>query len=53
VQKGSDNTIHITVDEQKAEQTAEKFLQEGQQVMGTVEQAQQNMNQQAPGAYSR
>jgi hypothetical protein len=53
IQKGPDNQIQITVDEQKTEQVAEKYLHEGEQVLGTVEQAQQNFNQQNPGNYNR
>jgi Tfp pilus assembly protein PilX len=60
IQQGSNNTVEITVDKQRAEQTAETLLQEGEQALGQAEQAARN-NQQFPqqfpqqqnGMYSR
>ncbi len=47
IQQGSNNTVEITVDKQRAEQTAETLLQEGEQVIGQAEQAARN-NQNQP-----
>jgi Tfp pilus assembly protein PilX len=39
IQQGANNTLEISVDKQKAEQTAETLVREGEQVLGQAEQA--------------
>ncbi len=41
IQQGSNNTVEITVDKQRAEQTAETLVQEGEQALGQAERAAQ------------
>ena len=57
IQQGN-NTVEITVDKQRAEQTAETLLQEGEQAFNQAEQASRAGNGQFPqqpqsNSYSR
>lgn len=55
IQQGANNQIEITVDKQKAEQTAEHALEEGREVLHEAEQAVEKNQAAAPqqGEYNR
>jgi hypothetical protein len=55
ITKGPDNNLEITIDKQKAEQTAEKALEEGREVLQQVEQdvQKEQPTAQQPGVLNR